>query len=494
MTMCEAPPLSRDPEVVPPVASGARWERAYRRRLLLVDGAAAVVAGALACLVRPGADRAAWDGITYAAVAGLVPVVWVAGLALLDGSDPRHLGAAGDDYRNVIGFAGALLASVAVLTWATDVQVPRAVVLLFLAATTALSLAGRAGCRQALRSRRRRGECLHRVLAVGQVSAVQALAKHVSRDNNPGAVVVGCCLTPTASNGSYAAGSGSPAVPVIGGFDDVVAAAATVAADTVAVLPCPELEGPALRRLAWALEGRARHFVVIPGLADVARPRLSVRPISGLAVLHVRHPRLTGAGWAVKAVVDRAAALAALVVLAPLLAGIAVVVRASSPGPALFRQTRVGLHGREFTFLKFRTMHVGAERRREELASRNINADGVLFKVRDDPRVTPVGVFLRRWSLDELPQLLNVLAGQMSLVGPRPPLPQEAARYADDVRRRLLVKPGLTGLWQVSGRSDLSWDDAVRLDLRYVDNWSLALDVAILSRTVSAVVHGSGAY
>ena len=166
----------------------------------------------------------------------------------------------------------------------------------------------------------------------------------------------------------------------------------------------------------------------------------------------------------------------------------------TSPGPALFRQTRVGLHGRQFTFLKFRTMYLGAEQRRAELAARNINADGLLFKVRDDPRITPVGAVLRRWSLDELPQLFNVLVGHMSLVGPRPPLPQEVARYGDDVRRRLLVRPGLTGLWQVSGRSDLSWDDAVRLDLRYVDNWSLSLDAVILSRTVSAVVHGAGAY
>jgi exopolysaccharide biosynthesis polyprenyl glycosylphosphotransferase len=234
--------------------------------------------------------------------------------------------------------------------------------------------------------------------------------------------------------------------------------------------------------------------VVVPGLTEVAPPRLSVRPIGGLPALHVRHPQLSGLGWAVKSVVDRLVALVALILLAPVLLVVAVAVRVTTPGPALFRQTRVGIHGRPFRFLKFRTMYVGAERRRAELAARNINADGVLFKVRDDPRITPIGSFLRRWSLDELPQLLHVLRGQMSLVGPRPPLPEEVARYDDDTRRRLMVRPGLTGLWQTSGRSDLAWDEAVRLDLHYVDNWSPRLDAAILSRTVSAVLHGTGAY
>jgi lipopolysaccharide/colanic/teichoic acid biosynthesis glycosyltransferase len=167
------------------------------------------------------------------------------------------------------------------------------------------------------------------------------------------------------------------------------------------------------------------------------------------------------------------------------------VVRASSPGPALFRQTRVGKDGVEFTILKFRTMREDAEARRVELVT---DGHGILFKIRQDPRVTPVGAWLRRYSLDEVPQLINVLRGQMSLVGPRPPLPEEVAGYGDDVRRRLVVRPGMTGLWQVSGRSDLSWEESVRLDLRYVENWSLTLDLQILWKTWSAVARGSGAY
>jgi lipopolysaccharide/colanic/teichoic acid biosynthesis glycosyltransferase len=181
-------------------------------------------------------------------------------------------------------------------------------------------------------------------------------------------------------------------------------------------------------------------------------------------------------------------------VFLPLMSGLWLAVRLSSPGPAIFKQTRTGQDGREFTLLKFRSMYVDAEKRKAELEDRNERAEGLLFKIRDDPRVTPVGRFLRRYSLDELPQLINVVQGKMSLVGPRPPLPEEVALYQDDVRRRLLVKPGLTGLWQISGRSDLDWDESVRLDLRYVENWSFTLDLMILWKTMSTVVRGRGAY
>jgi lipopolysaccharide/colanic/teichoic acid biosynthesis glycosyltransferase len=168
-------------------------------------------------------------------------------------------------------------------------------------------------------------------------------------------------------------------------------------------------------------------------------------------------------------------------------------VRLSGPGGVFYRQQRVGLNGEHFTMLKFRSMVAGADQQVAGLSDGN-DADGLLFKMRQDPRVTPVGRLLRRLSLDELPQLVNVLTGSMSLVGPRPPLPQEVARYDSSVSRRLLVKPGLTGLWQISGRSDLPWEEAVRLDLRYVENWSLALDVQILWKTARAVVTASGAY
>jgi exopolysaccharide biosynthesis polyprenyl glycosylphosphotransferase len=246
-----------------------------------------------------------------------------------------------------------------------------------------------------------------------------------------------------------------------------------------------------LRSLSWQLEGTGLELLVAPGLVEVAGPRLHIRPFDGLPLLSVEQPRFSGWRRVVKGGIDRSLALVALVVLLPVLGALALAVRAS--GPVLYRQQRVGLGGQEFTMLKFRSMVVGADQQVAGLSDGN-DADGLLFKMRADPRVTPVGRWLRRLSLDELPQLVNVLRGDMSLVGPRPPLPREVAQYDTSVSRRLLVKPGLTGLWQISGRSDLPWEEAVRLDLRYVENWSLAMDVQILWKTARAVVSASGAY
>ena len=248
-----------------------------------------------------------------------------------------------------------------------------------------------------------------------------------------------------------------------------------------------------MRELAWQLEETGTDLCVAPALLDVAGPRTTIRPVAGLPLLQVDHPELAGGKQVIKAVFDRAVAGLALILLAPLFAVIAVAIRLDDQGPVFFRQTRVGLDGRTFKLCKFRTMVVDAEQRLAQLEALNEGA-GVLFKMRRDPRVTKVGAWLRRWSLDELPQLFNVLSGDMSLVGPRPALPREVARYGDHMRRRLVVKPGITGLWQVSGRSGLPWEEAFRLDLRYVDNWSLALDLQILWKTWSAVIHGSGAY
>ncbi|QJY47687.1 sugar transferase [Pseudonocardia broussonetiae] len=209
----------------------------------------------------------------------------------------------------------------------------------------------------------------------------------------------------------------------------------------------------------------------------------------------VRHPDpapVRGVAGAVKSVVDVTGALLLLLLVAPVLLAVAVAVAADG-GPVLFRQTRVGRGGREFRMVKFRSMTVDAEGRRAALLAVDDGA-GPLFKVRDDPRTTPVGALLRRWSLDELPQLLNVVAGEMSLVGPRPPLPAEVAAYTARERRRLAVRPGMTGLWQVSGRSDLGWDESVRLDLEYVDAWTPRLEARIVLRTARAVLGGRGAY
>jgi exopolysaccharide biosynthesis polyprenyl glycosylphosphotransferase len=252
----------------------------------------------------------------------------------------------------------------------------------------------------------------------------------------------------------------------------------------------PEL----LRRLAWALEGAGVDLLVAPALTDVAGPRVNVRPVSGLPLLQIAEPEFTGMRRLLKGAVDVTGSAVLLLLLAPAFLLLGLVVRFSSPGPVFFRQVRIGRDGKPFTMYKFRSMYADAEDRLAEVRALNDHgSDGVLFKLTDDPRVTPIGRLLRRYSLDEFPQLINVLRGQMSLVGPRPPLPTEVAQYERDVHRRLLVKPGMTGLWQVSGRADLSWEETVRLDLYYVENWSVALDAEILWKTARAVLKGAGA-
>ncbi len=281
-------------------------------------------------------------------------------------------------------------------------------------------------------------------------------------------------------------------MPVVGDVDSVLAAARRCGAHTVAVLS-GQISPEKLRWISWQLEGTNVELVVSPGVAEIAGRRLHIQPVAGLPLLQVEEPAFSGFRRVVKRAFDLVAASLALAVLSPVLITIGLLVRLTSRGPALFTQTRIGVNGREFRIVKFRTMCADAEQKLAALAAAN-ESDGLLFKMREDPRITRIGRVLRRFSLDELPQLLNVVTGSMSLVGPRPPLPDEVARYGDDVRRRLLVKPGITGLWQISGRSDLSWEESVRLDLRYVEDWSLSLDLQVLWKTARAVMRADGAY
>ena len=248
-----------------------------------------------------------------------------------------------------------------------------------------------------------------------------------------------------------------------------------------------------LRRLSWALEGTGIELLVAPSLTDVAGPRIVVRPVQGLPLLHIEEPEFHGAKRVLKASIDRVLATVALVVACPIMMVTAIAIKVSDGGPIFYRQVRVGRLGAEFVMWKFRTMSVDAEDRHAQLLAQ-AKHDGVLFKLADDPRATPLGRVLRRYSIDEIPQLLNVMAGSMSLVGPRPQRPFEVAQYADDARRRLLVKPGMTGLWQVSGRNTLTWEETIQLDLHYVDNWSVTRDLVILAKTAWTVLRSRGAY
>jgi exopolysaccharide biosynthesis polyprenyl glycosylphosphotransferase len=321
------------------------------------------------------------------------------------------------------------------------------------------------------------------VVVVGERASVCDFVAQLRLEPRAGFTVVGACL-PSRDERMRSGDN----VDVLGDYADVASVAVAVRADIVAVTASETIAPEALRRLAWSLEGLDVDLVVAPAMTDVAGPRVSVRPVAGLPLLYVDEPRFTGWQRLVKGTIDRVLAALGLMLLAPLLLVIGVIVRLTSHGPALFRQDRVGLDGRTFRVVKFRTMDADADHRRDELHELN-EGDGLLFKIADDPRVTTVGRLLRRTSIDELPQLVNVLFGEMSLVGPRP-LAVDGEAFADHEHRRHLVKPGMTGLWQVSGREEQSWDDAVRLDLYYVENWSLAMDLLILLRTVVAVFRG----
>ncbi|WP_407659508.1 sugar transferase [Lipingzhangella rawalii] len=463
---------------------------------MLLDGACAAVAGGVAWQLRFAGSIPGLSGVpddlaqTYLALTAALPLVWIGALALAGAYERRFIGVGTEEFRRVLSAGVVLTALVAVLAYATQAELARGYVLVALPAVTVLSLVMHYAWRKRLHRWHRAGRCMRRTLVVGHASAVRELVRLLRREPHHGMTVVGVCL-PAGQCFEYP--EELEGCPVYGDFGTVSGAVSLAGADTVAVLACPELDGVALRRLAWCLERSGTELTVAPALMDVAGPRTSIRPVAGLPLLHVEHPQLSGGRRLVKGLVDRLAAGAALVLLAPVFVVLSVLIRLDSPGPALFTQTRVGKDGVPFSVYKFRTMVVDAEELKTRLQPRNEH-DGVLFKIRGDPRVTAVGSWLRRYSLDELPQLVNVVAGHMSLVGPRPPLPDEVARYGHDVRRRLVVKPGMTGLWQVSGRSDLSWEESVRLDLRYVENWSLTLDVQILWKTCSAVIRGSGAY
>jgi exopolysaccharide biosynthesis polyprenyl glycosylphosphotransferase len=457
--------------------------RYYVRRVAIADFSVAVVAAIVAVEVRFGSH----PSNRYLVLTLILPLLWMVAVSVSGGYERRFLGTGPDEYRRVLNAGLSLTGALALISYAVNNELSRMYLVVGMQVVVALDLLVRFHLRKRLHRLRKQGQCMSTVVAVGHESSVSQLISELRREPHHGLEVVAVCL----ADGSEAAEVAG--VPVVGDFARTADVVRNIGAGTVAVLSCPEIDGVKLRTLAWELEKTGTDLCVAPALLDVAGPRTTIRPTAGLTLLHVDHPQLSGPRQVLKDLFDRSAAAVALMVLSPVLVALALVIRLSDDGPALFTQTRVGKDGEPFKIYKFRTMVVDAETRLAELRVQN-EGDGVLFKIRRDPRITAIGVYLRKWSLDELPQLFNVLLGDMSLVGPRPALPDEAARYADHVRRRLVVKPGLTGLWQVSGRSDLTWDESVRLDLRYVENWSFALDLQIIWKTFGVIFMGSGAY
>jgi exopolysaccharide biosynthesis polyprenyl glycosylphosphotransferase len=481
------------------VPADKRFTAWSRRYLIAIATADAVVGGIAAALPASISDTLSW-GHRVAMLCLVSLVVWPAAIALCRGYRRNRIGV-GFDEPGAVMRAGMLVV-VAVAIPAGFMAVPAGSLdpdgaltlyaLLKLVATgtpfaVLLSLLVRFFARRILHFLQRQGRSLRHVLVVGSFGAAQQLSERIQREPDTGMKVIGLCLPSTELPRPVVDG-----IPVLGSLRQVPEVVRSMGCDAVAVTSDDATRYNYLRELAWSLEGVGVELLVDPGLVEVAGPRMHIRPLMGFPLLHVEEPHFKGWRWAVKRVSDIVLTSIGLLIISPVMLAIAAGVKFQDGGPVIFRQARIGREGKPFTMLKFRSMVVDAEERKLELMEHN-EGKGGLFKLSQDPRVTRLGQFLRSFSLDELPQLFNVLGGSMSLVGPRPHLASELAQMPSEASRRSLVTPGLTGLWQVSGRSDLEGDDAIRLDLRYVENWSLSLDLQILWKTISAVMAKRGA-
>ncbi|MEV7692882.1 sugar transferase [Microbacterium sp. NPDC089189] len=484
--------VQRDDARVP-----ANWRRSYQRRLWITDFLALVwvVYGTQIAWFGLGnaqlamIENSAITDVSYWVFSAALILLWMAALSWVDSRSHRVIGTGATEYVRVADASLRVFGAVAIVAFLTRIEVARGFLLISLPLGILILLLVRWLWRQWLVAKRAGGEFAARVLLVGSLDSVSQIARELQRNPSAGYHVVGAC----APSGTTAGTVPGTDIPLMGSVNAIERAMAVTRADTVAVTSTDELPPDKVKQISWNLQAGRQHLVLAPSIVDIAGPRLHTRPVAGLPLIHVETPRFSKGQLFLKRSVDLSASALGVLLLSPLLAFLAITVRLTSTGPVLFRQTRIGWGGREFTMLKFRSMVVNAEDllenlQRERQESGADSGNEVLFKMRNDPRVTPIGRIMRKFSLDELPQLFNVVGGSMSLVGPRPPLQSEVDQYASHVHRRFLVKPGITGLWQVSGRSSLSWEETVRLDLSYVENWSLLGDLAILAKTAKAAV------
>ncbi|EIC07910.1 exopolysaccharide biosynthesis polyprenyl glycosylphosphotransferase [Microbacterium laevaniformans OR221] len=468
------------------------WRRRFQRRLVVSDFLVltwAVFGAQIAWFGFGNAQIAMRDDsritdFSYWAFSILLIVLWMGALSWSDSRSYRVIGIGTSEYVRIAVSSFRLFGVIAIVAFLTRIDVARGFLLLSLPVGVAVLLWTRWLWRQWLLSKRRTGQWSARLLLVGSESSVAQIARELQRSPRSGYVVVGACVP----HGKIADVIEGTNVPVMGSVNAVPSAMQAVNADTVAITSTDELPADKVKEISWGLEAGRQHLVLAPSIIDIAGPRLHTRPVAGLPLIHVETPRFTRGQLFVKRTFDIIAAAIFIVLLSPVLLIVTIAVSWTSIGPLLYKQERIGRNGEPFKMLKFRSMRVGADKELKALLEAQGTSEKPLFKIKDDPRITPVGKFIRKYSLDELPQLFNVLGGSMSLVGPRPQIAAEVALYTDAARRRLLARPGLTGLWQVSGRSSLDWEDAVRLDLYYVENWSLVSDLAILMKTAKAVV------
>lgn len=474
----------------------ADWRTQSSRLLRIVDAFVIVWAVAGAYIVRFGMEpdfMVEGQEFSYVWLSVALCIAWWFMLGAWSSRLSRVLGAGPDEYKRVAAASLWLFGLVAIFSFVLRIDTARGYVGIALPVGLCGLLLARWLLRQHLNVDRQNGKSMSRLLLLGGPSAIAHLAASLHSAKHAGYLPVAAYSPGGHESFQVEPESGLRILGHTADAPSILRAIEECNADAVAVSAGVQLHPQILRHLGWELASRNVGLIMAPALTDVAGPRIHTQQVAGLPLIHVTTPTLEGGQRVAKRLFDIVISSLLLIAASPVMLLLAIIVKLESRGPILFRQERVGIEGSHFRMLKFRSMVVNAEERLADLAAEN-EGSGVLFKIKNDPRITRVGKFLRRYSLDELPQLINIVAGSMSLVGPRPPLPSEVEAYEHDVRRRLLVKPGLTGLWQVSGRSNLSWQDSVRLDLYYVENWSLAGDLIILLRTVRAVFRSTGAY
>ncbi|NMR28223.1 sugar transferase [Crystallibacter degradans] len=472
--------------------SGRQWCRTYQSHLhasdSLVITAAVGVSGMVLYGLEPAPTQVTW--LLYVSTSSFIAGAWLAMLELFRTRDRSLIGVGASEYKQVLRATLATFGLLAAAFVLLNTVHFRGFFLLDLPIGVSLLLFTRWLWRRHLNKHRAFGRYLSDVLVLGRSKDVKYVATQIEKYTGATYQVVGAVLEETDLDSVIVCGRN---IRNVGNLDDVESAIASSGADAVIVAGDIRGGGVYIRDLGWQLERSSTEIVLASSLTNVAGPRIRIRPVEGLPLMHVELPYFEGGKHVIKRAMDIVISAVALLILAPLLVALAIVVKLDSDGPALYRQDRVGRRGKLFRMYKFRSMVQTAEQELAQLRDHN-DGNGLLFKIRDDPRVTGPGKWLRKYSLDELPQFYNVLRGEMSLVGPRPPLPSEACNYQGHVHRRLFIKPGLTGLWQINGRSDLDWEEAVRLDLYYVENWSVTGDLMIMWRTFNVMLKPVGAY
>jgi exopolysaccharide biosynthesis polyprenyl glycosylphosphotransferase len=473
----------------------SNWQRHYAARLRATDALVVVAAVLLAQLVRFGTtpEPPGYPRYFIPIFSTAFAIAWLYALSAVRSRSPRLIGNGVEEYRRVISASFWTFGAIAIVTLLLKADIARGYLAVALPVGTLGLVISRRAWRGSVSRRRSEGRCPTRVLAFGDRNAVVELVDEMTKNPRDGYQIVGIGIPGYCEPRGECLSVGGRDIPIVGGEANMLDAIHTSGADTVALAGTDFLGVRGMRRLVWDLDPMGVDLVVATGAMDVALSRLVMRPMAGLPLLHIEKPQYRGSKRFQKRAFDFWFAMVVLIGAAPILLVAAIAIKLGDRGPILYASERIGIGGEPFLMFKFRTMVPDADKQLGELTKDN-ESDGVLFKIRDDPRVTSVGRILRRLSVDELPQFVNVIRNEMSVVGPRPPLRREADAYDCDVLRRLLVKPGITGLWQVSGRSDLSWTDSVRLDLSYVDNWSMVGDLLIVMKTLGAVMQRRGAY